>query len=184
MIEKEISSQLDLKINVKIRVRNRKTGKIVKEVEASNRVTNLMLAGIANLIYGDTEFLNRYVPAYVAVGDCTTPSAGANVSNVSVSVSDTMLYGEIPLNSTGFNERIKVSGKTITNNSNYITVGMNGYIHSSTFTEKTIKEVGLFTKSSGNNCLARVILAEPVVKGLEDVIDIVWGITSTSVANT
>lgn len=183
MVEKEVSSQLSLKANVEIRVRNRKTGRIVKTVSASNRVTNFMLAGIANLIYGDIEILNRYVPAYVAVGDCVNPSPGTSVSNSSVSVEDSMLYGEIPFNTSGINERIKVSGKMISNNNNYITVGMNAYIHSSTYTEKSIKEIGLFTKESGNNCLARVILDEPVVKGLEDVIDIVWGITSTSVAN-
>lgn len=183
MESKEVFSQLNLKANVEIRVRNKETGKIVKSVSASNRVTTQLLAGIANLIYGDTEILDRYVPAYIAVGDCTTPSTGANVSPVSVAVTDSMLYGEIPLNSTGINERIKVSAKSITNNGDYVMVGMNGYIHSNTYTEKEIKEVGLFTKKSGNNCLARVILDEPISKGISDVIDIVWGITSTSVAN-
>lgn len=184
MEEKLVSSQLGIKANVSVSVRNIYTGKITKKVNASNRVTNLMLAGIANLMYGDVEILERYVPAYVAVGDCETPSSGGSVSPIAVAVTDTKLYGEVPFNTTGVYERVKISSKSITNNNDYITVGTSCYIQSNTFNEIEIKEIGLFTKDSGNNCLARVILEEPVVKDENEVIDVVWGLTSTSVASS
>lgn len=178
-----IDAKLNIKMNVRIGIRNRKTNIITTEIFASNRVTNFMLAGMSNLLYGDTDILSKYVPAYVAVGDnLLADTQGTNVSRYNVEVSDSKLFGEIPLNETGHNERIGISSKTINNNnSDYISVSMQSYIQSGTFTDKTIREIGLFTKQSGNNCLARVILDEGIVKGADDIVDILWVITITSV---
>lgn len=184
-MDESVSSQMGIKANVKINIRNRLTNKIIKTIDASNRVTNFMLSGISNVLYGDIEIINKYIPAYIAVGDCTTSdTSGTNVSSLNVEVSDTKLYGEIPLNTLHINERVKISSKAINNNSNYITVTMIGYIQSNTFNDRIIKEIGLFTKESGNNCLARVILDEPIKKNNGEIIDIIWAITSTSVSSS
>lgn len=170
-------SQLNIVNNVTFKKRSLATNKILQEVRSKNMVTRLSLASIAKIFYSELEGIEKYCPSYFAIGNTGTPNHSPTVTT-SVTVNDTMLYGELP---TAY-ERIKIASRSIDNNvaNDYVRVNLQAYILSESFNEVVINEAGIFTGTTGNNCLARVVMDPAITKDEGTVIDILWTITITS----
>ena len=171
-------SQLNILNNVVFKKRSLATNNILQEVKSKNMVTRLSLASIAKIFYSELEGIEKYCPSYFAVGNTGSPNHSPTVTT-SVTVNDTMLYGELPTNY----ERIKISSRSIDNNvaNDYVRVNLQGYILSDIYSGVIINEAGIFTNNTGNNCLARVIIDQPITKEEGTVIDVLWTITITSI---
>ena len=108
-----LGSQTPIYQNVRI-CRRSKTGKILEERYAKNRVTRLMLYGIGKFLLGQfndssPDKIYEYIPRYLALGT-NTPGADANYAGVTFvsSVNDTRLLNEITQTSTaGTSESVK-----------------------------------------------------------------------------
>lgn len=197
MSDMYLGSQAPMYQNVHIRVRDEKTGRVRLERTAKNRITKLMLWGIARFLSGEfndstPDKIYEVIPRYLALGS-NKPKAGDNSSiTTSVSVNDTRLLNEYTvLTSTGSTEpvkRISIQGrqhsKLTTHFSDpFIKLSLSTYVSSAQFDGVEIGEAGLFSKETSNNCLARVVF--PTFKKEKgEVIDIQWDITLLSYGTT
>lgn len=197
MSDMYVGSQMPLYQNVCIR-RRLKSGKILEERYAKNRVTKLMLYGIARFLLGhynnsSPEKIYEVIPRYLALG---TNIPGADVSYAGVtrqaSVNDARLLNEIKMSSTsGRTEpvnRIWIAERNFSKlntkfSDNFIKISIKTYVSSNTYDGMTIGEAGLFSKEKDNNCLARVTF-DPIVKKEGEVLDIQWDITLMSYGET
>ena len=100
MSDMYLGSQAPLYQNVKIRVFNQKTGHVRIERNVKNRVTKLMLWGIAQFLSGafndsTPDKIYEYIPRYIALGSCI-PGPDAQTAGVSttVTVNDSRLLNE------------------------------------------------------------------------------------------
>lgn len=172
------NSQMSIMTNVTIGFRNAKTNVTKRRLHFSNKITRIALMAMANLLYGNTEGLKNYVPMYFALGS----------SSSNVTVNDSSLGDEITTTVNGSQElhRIGIAQRSITTDltNSQVRVIYQGYIQSNVFNDVTIREAGLFASTSGNNCLARFVIDEDIVKSEEEVIDIKWTITIKSDTNT
>ena len=113
-----LGSQLPLYQNVHIRVFNKNTGEVRIERTCKNRVTRLMLWGIARFLSGEfndstPDKIYEYIPRFLALGS-NQASADAALSGVTtaVTVNDTRLLNEHKLStSTGRSEMMDESLK-------------------------------------------------------------------------
>lgn len=192
-----LGSQAPLYQNVCIRRRS-KTGKILEERHAKNRVTRLMLYGIGKFLLGQfndssPDKIYEYIPRYLALGT-NTPGEDAStvgVTNIST-VNDTRLLNEIKVASTtGASESIKrvwIAERNMCKlntkfSDPFIKVSIKTYISSNHYDGMSIGEAGLFSKEKDNNCLARVCF-NPIAKNPGEVLDIQWDITLLSYGET
>ena len=192
-----LGSQAPLYQNVTIR-RRAKSGKILEERYAKNRVTRLMLYGIGKFLLGQfnnssPDKIYEYIPRYLALGSNTVglDASTINVSTVS-SVNDTRLLNEFTKSSTsGATEsisRINIAERNLCKlntkfSDPFIKVSIKTYISSTHYDGLSIGEAGLFSKEKDNNCLARVCFA-PIIKNPGEVLDIQWDITLLSYGET
>ena len=198
MADMYLGSQCPMYQNVHIKVFNSKTGAVRIERDAKNRVTKLMLWGIAQFLAGNFNDSNpdkqyEFWPRYLALGD-NKPGADADTAGVTtgVTVLDSRLLNEYKMiNTDGSSEsvkRINIQGrqhsKINTNfNDPYVKLTLSAYVNSEKFDGLEIGEAGLFSKEYDNNCLARVVFP-PFVKQPGEVIDIQWEITLLSYGTT
>ena len=198
MSDMYVGSQMPIYQNVCIR-RRLKSGKIIEERYAKNRVTKLMLYGIARFLLGhysnaNPEKIYEVIPRYLALG---TNIPGADIAYAGVttqsSVNDTRLLNEIKMSSTsGRTEpvnRIWIAERNFSKlntkfSNDSIKISIKTYVSSNTYDGMTIGEVGLFSKEKDNNCLARVTFLPPIVKKEGEVLDIQWDITLMSYGET
>lgn len=154
-----VGSQLPLYQNVKITRRSAK-GKILEERYAKNRVTKLLLFGIARYLVGQFNDSNpdkiyEYIPRYLALGTNIpgSDSASSGVTTLST-VNDTRLLNEITVASTtGRTEPVKrlwIAERNMCKintkfSDPFIKVSIKTYVHESTFDGMTIGEAGLFS---------------------------------------
>ena len=192
-----LGSQAPLYQNVTIR-RRAKSGKILEERHAKNRVTRLMLYGIGKFLLGQfnnssPDKIYEYIPRYLALGSNTVgvDASTTNVTTVS-SVNDTRLLNEFTkASTTGATEsiaRINIAERNMCKlntkfSDPFIKVSIKTYVSSTHYDGLSIGEAGLFSKEKDNNCLARVCFA-PIVKNPGEVLDIQWDITLLSYGET
>ena len=193
-----LGSQLPIYQNVRIRTINQITGETTNERVVKNRVTRLMLWGIARFLAGEfngstPDKIYEYIPRYLALGS-NKPSTDNPTSSVTtnVTVNDTRLLNEYTIiSSSGKSEpvkRVSIQGRQHTKTSTsfsdaFIKLSFSAYISSKQFDQLEIAEAGLFSKEYDNNCLARVVFA-PITKQEHEVIDIQWDITLLSYGMT
>lgn len=198
MSDMYLGSQAPLYQNVKIRVFNQKTGEIRIERSVKNRVTKLMLWGIAQFLSGafndsTPDKIYEYIPRYIALGSCI-PGPDAQTAGVSttVTVNDSRLLNEYKyISSNGRSEpvkRISIQSRqhsklTTSFNDPFVKLSLSTYVSSGMYDGLEIGEAGLFSKEYDNNCLARVVFP-PFKKNVGEVIDIQWEITILSYGNT
>ena len=197
MADMYLGSQLPLYQNVHITVRNKKTGKIRIERSCKNRVTRLMLWGIARFLAGEfndstPDKIYEYIPRYCALGSNRPSNLETTKVTTSVTVDDSRLLNEYKvLTSNRSSEpvkRINIQGrqhnKTTTRfTDSFVKLSFSVYVSSSRFDGLEIGEAGLFSKEYDDNCLARVVFS-PFQKRENEVIDIQWDITLLSYGTT
>ena len=194
-----LGSQAPLYQNVRI-CRRSKTGKILEERYAKNRVTRLMLYGIGKFLLGQfndssPDKIYEFIPRYLALGT-NEPGLDAKNSNVSTisSVNDTRLLNEITKSKEhddGTFETIKrvwIAERNMCKlntkfSDPFIKVSIKTYISTTEYDNLVIGEAGLFSKEKDNNCLARVCFS-PIKKNPGEVLDIQWDITLLSYGET
>lgn len=192
-----VGSQAPIYQNVCI-TRRSKSGKILEQRFAKNRVTRLMLYGIGKFLLGhfndsSPDKTYEFIPRYLALGTNTPGSdyQTANVSTIS-SVNDTRLLNEITQSSTiGTSESVKriwIAERNMCKintkfSDPFIKVSIKTYISSNHYDNMSIGEAGLFSKEKDNNCLARVCFT-PIKKNPNEVLDIQWDITLLSYGET
>lgn len=198
MADTYLGSQLPMYQNVTVKCIDKRTGKTRIERTAKNRVTRLMLWGIAKFLAGEfndstPDKIYEYIPRYLAFGSNKASALDATTAvNTTVTVNDTRLLNEYKIHTaTGATEpvkRINIEGrqhnKTNTNFSDsFVKLSLNTYVSSSKYNGMEIGEAGLFSKEQGDNCLARVVF--PAFQKKEgEVIDIQWDITLLSYGTT
>ena len=163
-------------VNVNIKLRNGKTGKVIKEIEKHNRVTRLPLFTLLRIINGEFTQCDRltvqtnplfrlsnFVPSYIAFGHGNRP----------VDINDMALEDEID------SPRMWISKQRSIQNfyeANYITIVFKHFVPMTTYVGETISEAGLFCTKEGDSLFARVVF-DPIKKDDGTVIDITWSIT-------
>lgn len=198
MSDMYLGSQMPMYQNVRICCIDKKTGHTRVERLVKNRVTRLMLWGMAKFLAGEfndstPDKIYEYIPRYLALGS-NTASASSTATDVKtiVTVDDTHLLNEYKVfTATGATEpvkRINIEGRqhnktTTTFSEPFIKLSFRTYVNSSHYDELQIGEAGLFSKETGNNCLARVVFP-PFTKKSGEVIDIQWDITLLSYGTT
>ena len=192
-----LGSQAPIYQNVCI-TRRSKSGKILEQRFAKNRVTRLMLYGIGKFLLGQfnnssPDKMYEFIPRYLALGT-NTPGADYQTANVSTisSVNDTRLLNEITQSSTiGTSESVKriwIAERNMCKintkfSDPFIKISIKTYISSNHYDNMSIGEAGLFSKEKDNNCLARVCFS-PIRKNPNEVLDIQWDITLLSYGET
>lgn len=190
----ENSNQFSNKVNVTINVVNKKTNSIIKTVRGSNRVTKLALMGLIRFTNGEFNpsspdyltFVKKYIPRYLALGTNTATEINQGVSTM-VDVNDSKLLSEIVDKVTGDSLRIKLTQRNQISNrytDPFMKLIIKCYIPETMFNGDTIREAGLFTDETGNNCWARIVLPEPIPKKEDIVLDIMWELTFVSLEST
>lgn len=192
-----LGSQAPLYQNVCI-TRRSKTGKILEQRTAKNRVTRLMLYGIGKFLLGQfnnssPDKIYEYIPRYLALGTNVPGPDSLNAGvTITSSVNDTRLLNEIKYASTtGATESVKrvwIAERNMCKlntkfSDPYIKVSIKTYISSNHYDGMSIGEAGLFSKEKDNNCLARVCFP-PIIKNPNEVLDIQWDITLLSYGET
>lgn len=188
------NNQFDTKFNVTIRVINKKTNSVIDTIRKSNRVTKLALMGLIKFTNGEFNpsspdymyFMQKYIPRYLALGTNISTEINEGVSSM-VDVNDSKLLSEITDRVTGDNLRIKLSQRNQIINrytDPYIKLVIKCYIPENMFNGEIIREAGLFTDSTGNNCWARIVLPKQISKTEDIVLDIVWELTFISLEST
>lgn len=171
----------NLGVNVRVRKRDAKTGRILEEREGHNRCLKSQLMGIVKWLNGefnDTQpYLLHYdyIPRYLGIGTNRASYSDATVTT-EVTVNDTMLLNEI-------SPRIALPQRnTIINRStqDYVQLVIVCYLPEENYNDYEIAEAGLFSKEKGNNCLFRITF-DPILKQKDTVIEVNWTISVISV---
>lgn len=182
MNKTEGSFQFGMKNNVRIRVFD-KDNHIVSEQYRSNMCTKLALMGIIKFINGEfnesmpnlMSQLEYYRPRYLAVGTNQATVINEGVTTI-VNVNDSKLLTEI-------SPRIRLTQRNIIESrytDPFMKLTIRCLIPTTYYNGETIREVGLFSKETGDNCFARIVLTEPINKTEDMVIDVTWEITVIS----
>lgn len=185
------TTQMGMYANVHIIRHNMKKGGIVQHINAKNKITSYGLTSIAKMLNGDYVYvspdeINLYVPNYVAVGtvDNDITDNSSIHGSYSVQYTDRALRAEYFV-TDNVRQRLPIVQKntTFAQNESFVTLEMKSYIMEDQMVNYNIREIGLFTDSDGNTCIARVILPENsmFIKEAGDVVDIIWKIVVASV---
>lgn len=179
-------------VNVCITKRDKKTGRILQQEKGHNRCLKQTLLGIAKFLNGEfnpTQPLSNeqnpsyrleddWIPSYLGVGtNIGSYSSGtSNVTSV-VSVNDTKLLSEISPRM-----RLPERNKLISRNEQaYVQLVINTYLPDEEYVGQRIGECGLFAQETGNNCLFRIALAEPILKEQDTIVEVMWTISIVSI---
>lgn len=169
-------------VNVKITKRHKDTGRVLETREAHNRCLKMTLMGIAKYLngeYNETQPQLTYydwIPRYLGVGtNLAAYDSGSGVTTT-VSINDTKLLDEI-------SPRIKLPDRhTIVNKSSqsYVQLIISTYLPEEYYNDQTLREAGLFSKATGNNCLFRVTF-DDIEKTKDSVVEVNWTISIISI---
>ena len=169
-------------VNVDIKGIDEKTGEVKIHRRGHNRCLKLQLMGIAKFLNGEYNKTNPqatyydWIPRYLALGtNLAAYDSGTSVTSV-VDINDTRLLNEI-------SPRIALTERNqIINRSTqaYTQLIINTFIPKDMYNGRTIREAGLFSKATGNNCLFRITF-DDITKTEDIVLEVNWTITIISI---
>lgn len=169
-------------VNVEIKGIDKNTGEVKIQRRGHNRALRYQLVGISKFLQGAFNESNpfatykNWIPRYLALGT-NTASYGeeTNVTTV-VDINDTRLLDEI-------SPRIALpENNLVINNSrqSFVQLVINTYVPSTLFNGITIREAGLFSNASGNNCLFRIAF-DGIDKTEDLILEVNWVISIISI---
>ena len=174
----------DVGVNVRVRKLDKRTGRELERREGHNRCLKMQLMGITKFLNGEynnsqpqLEYYD-WIPRYLAVGTNLGSSSSSGVTT-EVSINDTKLFHEISPRMK-LPERNKIINRST---QNYIQLVIVTYLPEELYNDEFIREAGLFSKETGNNCLFRIVFDE-IHKTLDSVIEINWTITVISLESS
>ena len=168
--------------NVRIRVYDGTTKTLKQEVNQHNITTSLALMSVAKLIYGifdnyTPDRVSSSVPHYVAVGSGdSVPAVSNNALDAEVVPTD-YAYNRVAITSRDISPDLGNSTVSVV----FTTYIPTSVSYQTSGVDVEIKEVGLFTQLTGDNCWARAKLTTAVTKNPGDVLDITWTINIKSI---
>ena len=171
-------------VNVDIKGIDKKTGEIKIHRRGHNRCLKLQLMGLAKFLNGEFNKSNPqatyydWIPRYLALGtNLAEYDSGTGVTSI-VDINDAKLLNEI-------SPRLALPERNIIINKStqsYVQLVINTYVPEEMFNGQTIREAGLFSKSTGNNCLFRITF-DDITKTEDIVLEVNWTITIISIDN-
>lgn len=169
-------------VNVDIKGIDKKTGEIKIHRRGHNRCLKLQLMGLAKFLNGEFNKSNPqatyydWIPRYLALGtNLAEYDSGTGVTSI-VDINDAKLLNEI-------SPRLALPERNIIINKStqsYVQLVINTYVPEEMFNGQTIREAGLFSKSTGNNCLFRITF-DDITKTEDIVLEVNWTITIISI---
>lgn len=167
--------------NVCLTKRDKKTGKVLQQVEGHNRCLRMELMGITKFLNG--EFNNTtyqlaydWVPRYLGLGTNVATVDSSSSIKTEVQINDTRLLDEISPR-LKLPDRNKVVNRT---SQSYVQLIITTYLPEEYYNGQTIREAGLFSKATGNNCLFRIVFDE-ITKERDSVVEVTWTISVISI---
>jgi hypothetical protein len=138
--------------------------------------------GIAKFLNGEYNKSNPqatyfdWIPRYLALGtNIAAYDSGTSVTSI-VDINDAKLLNEI-------SPRLALPERNIIINKStqaYVQLVINTYVPEELFNGQTIREAGLFSKATGNNCLFRITF-DDITKTEDIVLEVNWTITIISI---
>ena len=138
--------------------------------------------GIAKFLNGEYNKSNPqatyydWIPRYLALGtNLAAYDSGTGVTNI-VDINDAKLLNEI-------SPRLALPERNIIINKStqaYVQLVINTYVPEELYNGQTIREAGLFSKATGNNCLFRITF-DDITKTEDIVLEVNWTITIISI---
>ena len=168
--------------NVDIKGINKKTGEIVVHRKGHNRCLKTQLYGIAKFLNGEFNKSNPektyfdWIPRYFSVGSNMMGYDSGTTVTEKVNVNDTRLLSEI-------GPRLQLPETNIVINrstQSYVQLVISTYVPEELYNNKIIREAGLFSKSTGNNCLFRIVF-DDITKTEDIVLEVNWTISVISI---
>lgn len=168
-------------VNVNIKKIDKKTGMILETREGHNRCLRMQLMGITKFLNGefnDTGYLaaQDWIPRYLGLGTNTSTVDSKSTIKTEVQLNDTRLLDEI-------SPRLKLPDRNVVVNrtsQNYVQLVITTYLPEEYYNGQTIREAGLFSKASGNNCLFRIVF-DDITKERDSVVEVTWTISVISI---
>lgn len=169
-------------VNVDIKGIDKKTGEVKIHRRGHNRCLKLQLMGIAKFLNGEYNKSNPqatyydWIPRYLALGtNIAAYDSGTGVTSI-VDINDAKLLNEI-------SPRLALPERNIIINKStqaYVQLVINTYVPEELYNGQTIREAGLFSKATGNNCLFRITF-DDITKTEDIVLEVNWTITIISI---
>lgn len=169
-------------INVDIKGINKNTGEVEFRRQGHNRCLKTQLMGIVKFLNGEYNASNpqytyySWIPRYLAFGTNEAAYDSGTSVTTDVNINDTKLLNEI-------SPRLPLPERnTIINRSqqSYIQLVINTYVPENMYNGQIIREAGLFSKLTGNNCLFRIVFDE-ITKTEDIVLEVNWTISVISI---
>lgn len=168
-------------VNVKLTKRDKNTGAVLETREGHNRCLRMELMGITKFLNGefnDTSYTaaQDWIPRYLGLGTNIASVDSDSHIKQEVHINDTRLLDEI-------SPRLKLPDRnTIVNRTaqSYVQLVITTYLPEELYNGQTIREAGLFSKASGNNCLFRIVFDE-ITKERDSVVEVTWTISIISI---
>lgn len=167
--------------NVHIAKIDKKTGRVLETRDGHNRCLRMQLLGITKFLNGefnDTSYLlgSDWIPRYLGLGTNVATVDSVSTIKTEVQLNDTRLMDEI-------SPRLKLPDRNVVINrtsQNYIQLVITTYLPEEYYNGQTIREAGLFSKASGNNCLFRIVF-DGITKERDSVVEVTWTISIISI---
>ena len=148
-------------VNVRLTKRDKHTGRVLQQVEGHNRCLRMELMGITKFLNGefnDTSYTQAqdWIPRYLGLGTNMASVDSDSHIKQEVQINDTRLLDEI-------SPRLKLPDRnTVVNRTaqSYVQLVITTYLPEELYNGQTIREAGLFSKATGNNCLFRIVFDE------------------------
>lgn len=168
-------------VNVKLTKRDKHTGAVLETREGHNRCLRMELMGITKFLNGefnDTSYTlaQEWIPRYLGLGTNIASVDSDSHIKQEVQINDTRLLDEI-------SPRLKLPDRnTIVNRTaqSYVQLVITTYLPEELYNGQTIREAGLFSKATGNNCLFRIVFDE-ITKERDSVVEVTWTISIISI---
>lgn len=167
--------------NVCLTKRDKKTGRVLQQVSGHNRCLRMELMGITKFLNG--EFNNTtyqlaydWVPRYLGLGTNVATVDSSSSIKTEVQINDTRLLDEISPR-LKLPDRNKVVNRT---SQSYVQLIITTYLPEEYYNGQIIREAGLFSKATGNNCLFRIVFDE-ITKERDSVVEVTWTISVISI---
>lgn len=168
-------------VNVRLTKRDKHTGRVLQQVEGHNRCLRMELMGITKFLNGefnDTSYTQAkdWIPRYLGLGTNMASVDSDSHIKQEVQINDTRLLDEI-------SPRLKLPDRnTVVNRTaqSYVQLVITTYLPEELYNGQTIREAGLFSRATGNNCLFRIVFDE-ISKERDSVVEVTWTISIISI---
>lgn len=169
-------------VNVDIKGIDKHTGEVKVHRRGHNMCLKLQLIGLAKFLNGEFNKSNPqatyydWIPRYLALGtNLAEYDSSTGVTSI-VDINDAKLLSEI-------SPRLALPERNIIINKSsqaYVQLVISTYVPEEMFNGQTIREAGLFSKPTGNNCLFRITF-DDITKTEDIVLEVNWTITIISI---